>query len=256
MNIKSEIKFKKCLECGVEVKQIGKHLKIHNLSPKDYYDKYLKRIDEGICISIDCNKETKFRRLDEGYPKTCSNSCARKVNHTDPKYAKIISDRFLDMHKNEEYKISNSILRSNLMKERHKDIKFQEMGKRSASETLYKINRSESHIKSRSEIYISKAIEKGVNRAIFYIMKLPSYIKIGICYYEDNLIHFFKRVQRIKPISWEIYVGAIEEVSDFERLIKISYSPTKCTEYFNLDLYEEIKSKIPNTILPYSTLVV
>ena len=48
--------------------------KIHKLEHKDYYDKYLKSENEGICPV--CGKETSFRRITVGYRHHCSVSCS------------------------------------------------------------------------------------------------------------------------------------------------------------------------------------
>jgi len=47
----------------------------HDISKKDYYDKYFKKNHEGHCNT--CNKETKFISMNNGYRSYCSNSCAQ-----------------------------------------------------------------------------------------------------------------------------------------------------------------------------------
>lgn len=47
----------------------------HNVLPKDYYDKYLKIENEGICPV--CGNETPFLNLSKGYQKHCSCKCAQ-----------------------------------------------------------------------------------------------------------------------------------------------------------------------------------
>lgn len=49
------------------------HLKKHKISSKDYYDKYLKKPNEGICKH--CSKPTKFLGIYKGYRSFCSNLC-------------------------------------------------------------------------------------------------------------------------------------------------------------------------------------
>lgn len=60
---------------------LGKHLqKTHGLSKngiKNYYDKYLKKADEGMCY---CGDKTQFLRINLGYSKYCSCSCSSKMN--------------------------------------------------------------------------------------------------------------------------------------------------------------------------------
>ena len=63
-----------CKICGKSFKVIKHHVqKCHNISIKDYYDKYIKDPNEGLC-SI-CGKPTKFN-WPHGYRKYCCAKCA------------------------------------------------------------------------------------------------------------------------------------------------------------------------------------
>lgn len=74
-----------CKECGAEFKAASanrasqmfcKHIRDeHDLSPKDYYDKYLKKEGEGVCKV--CGKPCNFIKLSEGYFETCSRDCTK-----------------------------------------------------------------------------------------------------------------------------------------------------------------------------------
>lgn len=74
----------KCEECGqvfsAESKNkaaqiFQKHIReAHNLQPKDYYDKYIRKPDEGICEN--CGKETNFVKMSLGYNKYCCRECS------------------------------------------------------------------------------------------------------------------------------------------------------------------------------------
>ena len=62
-----------CAICG-KICDIKNHIKEHKLHSKDYYDKYIKLPDEGICKT--CGKLTPYRGLIGGYPQLyCSNKC-------------------------------------------------------------------------------------------------------------------------------------------------------------------------------------
>ena len=64
---------KQCAICG-KICDIKNHIKEHNIKSKDYYDKYIKLPDEGICKT--CGKLTPYRGLIGGYPQLyCSNKC-------------------------------------------------------------------------------------------------------------------------------------------------------------------------------------
>lgn len=68
-----------CKICNKEMKSnqgLVKHIQSsHNIKAKDYYDKYLKQPEEGICPV--CNKETPFLTLGKGYQKHCSTRCSQ-----------------------------------------------------------------------------------------------------------------------------------------------------------------------------------
>ena len=80
----------KCEICKKEYKNkiaLSKHIsKIHNIKSKEYYNRYLKKENEGICY---CGKETKF--ISCGYRKYCSNTCAQNSKEViDKKNRKLI----------------------------------------------------------------------------------------------------------------------------------------------------------------------
>lgn len=67
--------FCKCVICGFEVKNKKgvSHFNLkHNLTSKQYYDRYIKQEHEGFCNQ--CGKETKF--LNWKYQKFCSLKCS------------------------------------------------------------------------------------------------------------------------------------------------------------------------------------
>ena len=66
----------KCEICGKECKDykgLGNHLsKIEKITSQNYYDKYLKKKDEGVCY---CGNNNNFINLNKGYHKFCSTKC-------------------------------------------------------------------------------------------------------------------------------------------------------------------------------------
>lgn len=68
-----------CNICKKEVqsyKGLVKHIQsAHNIPAKDYYDKYMKKPNEGICPT--CKKKTPFLTLGKGYQKYCSIKCSQ-----------------------------------------------------------------------------------------------------------------------------------------------------------------------------------
>ena len=61
-----------CAICG-KICDVKNHIKEHNIQSKDYYDKYIKLPDEGICKT--CGDVTKFISMYCGYRIYCSNKC-------------------------------------------------------------------------------------------------------------------------------------------------------------------------------------
>lgn len=59
----------------ISYRSFWNHIKIHNISIKDYYDKFIKKPNEGICH---CGNITKYYSW--GYNTYCSISCAGKIN--------------------------------------------------------------------------------------------------------------------------------------------------------------------------------
>lgn len=64
-----------CLICGKECKDVRHIISSHSISAKTYYDKFFKKLNEGICPI--CGRETRFKRFSTGYCKACCNSHAQ-----------------------------------------------------------------------------------------------------------------------------------------------------------------------------------
>ena len=52
-------------------------MRSHKISTKEYYNKFIKSLDEGFCKV--CKVETGFENLNKGYRHTCSQKCSRKL---------------------------------------------------------------------------------------------------------------------------------------------------------------------------------
>ncbi len=73
-----------CKICGKRTNRLGMHLRNqHNIfenNHKEYYDKFLKKPNEGYCAV--CGKETAYQSVLIGYKKFCCASCAMKSEET------------------------------------------------------------------------------------------------------------------------------------------------------------------------------
>lgn len=68
-----------CNEQCNKMRALHLHVKRkHNMSSKDYYDKFYKKDDEGICLT--CGKTTDFLHYNRGYNKYCCDKCKRDKN--------------------------------------------------------------------------------------------------------------------------------------------------------------------------------
>lgn len=78
-----------CKECGHDfdnLQKLGTHLITHKMTSKEYYDKYLKKEDEGVCQC--CGNEAKYLNLKDGYNRWCCRRCRYK----DPLFRKTLSN--------------------------------------------------------------------------------------------------------------------------------------------------------------------
>ena len=72
----------KCEICGKEIKDSPKslptHLRSHDITSKEYYDKFIRKEDEGFCIV--CGKEAIFMSVNKGYSDRCRNlECSKTL---------------------------------------------------------------------------------------------------------------------------------------------------------------------------------
>lgn len=68
----------KCNICNEEFsthRQLSWHVKHHGMSNQQYYDMFIKKPNEGYCLT--CNKPTSFISLNLGYHQHCNRACAK-----------------------------------------------------------------------------------------------------------------------------------------------------------------------------------
>jgi hypothetical protein len=110
--MKRVAKLKICKICERETYRLGRHIKDHNISDKDYYDTYINSIRDLKCSNPDCNKEIKFQNINIGYSQFCSTKCSMVVRNQDPVFkAKLVenminigSEKFKDFKDSKHYK--------------------------------------------------------------------------------------------------------------------------------------------------------
>lgn len=117
-------------------KALGIHFSnFHHISALDYYEKFLKKENEGFCIV--CKKQTRFISINIGYKKYCSSTCANldpdirnKIKKT--KLEKYGDENYVNLEKQkqtmiERYGVENSY-QSEEIKEKIKQIKKEKYG--------------------------------------------------------------------------------------------------------------------------------
>ena len=63
-----------CHEPFENLKYLQPHLRKHSISSREYYDKYLRKPEEGLCTV--CGRETTFLSITKGYSRHCSAECS------------------------------------------------------------------------------------------------------------------------------------------------------------------------------------
>jgi endogenous inhibitor of DNA gyrase (YacG/DUF329 family) len=148
--MKMEKKILLCKICGKECKNykaLSNHFRIHKITSKEYYDKFLKEEGEGVCPI--CGKETNYLSLEKGYRKFCSNKCANKGKQYSEETRKKISDAnkgennpMYGKHHSEETKkkISEANKGKHLSEETKKKLSDVHKGKHHSEKTKKKIS--------------------------------------------------------------------------------------------------------------------
>jgi endogenous inhibitor of DNA gyrase (YacG/DUF329 family) len=204
----------KCEICGREFKNfraLAKHLRTHKITSKEYYDRFLKKENEGICPV--CGKETNFKNIRKGYYKFCSHKCvstAQKGKHHSEETKKKMSDaqkgknnHNYGKHLSEEIKkkMSDANKGKHHSEKTRKKISDANKGKHFSEDTRKKISKAKKgkHRSEETKKKISDA-NKGENN--------PSY-KGGISLKE------FKDTHGMEPEEWKKLAQEIRKRDKF-----------------------------------------
>lgn len=110
----------KCLICNKNFIALNNHIKKHNLTTKEYYDRYLKVDNEDRCRV--CGKITRFMGIRYGYTKHCSYKCAN--NDEQEKIKKYTETRMLHQQQTnlKRYGHINQFQRKEIINKNHSEI--------------------------------------------------------------------------------------------------------------------------------------
>ena len=93
LNVVGEYMICEICKKELKLKGISTHIKLHhNMTIQEYYDKYLKQPNDGICVT--CGKPTTFKGLKFGYLTHCCNKCAQLDPKIKEKKAQTCIDRY------------------------------------------------------------------------------------------------------------------------------------------------------------------
>ena len=104
----------KDIECTA-VEFSNRHLRVkHNISPREYYDLYIKEVNEGICS--ECGGDTRYVNISNGYRKYCSNKCSNNSKSVKSKKRNtLISNYGVDVPLKSDV-IRNKVIKTNIDK--------------------------------------------------------------------------------------------------------------------------------------------
>jgi len=114
----------KCEICEREFENyrgLSSHIKRkHIINSKEYYNKYLKKENEGICP--ECGKETNFYRISFGYRKFCSEKCAQNSNETRKKFEETCLKTYGEISPSKNKKVREKTEDTNIKKYGFKNV--------------------------------------------------------------------------------------------------------------------------------------
>lgn len=80
-----------CNKTCKDAHSLAIHVRIHNMSSKQYYDTHLLKPGENVCKT--CGKITKYINLSSGYKKHCNMSCTQHDPEITKKYKESFKKR-------------------------------------------------------------------------------------------------------------------------------------------------------------------
>ena len=191
----------------------------HNLFSKEYYDKYLKKPDEGFCKT--CGKPTRYTRLSTGYKNFCSIQCSRQSDEVlnNIRMGMKNSEHWQKVSKSKEFKkkLSESIKNSDYIK----NVVHTEEYKNRQSKILkqsekFKESRSSKNYRTKISLIASKRAKEGKAKAFYKYNEILFASKWELAYYiwlKDNNINF---KYQLDTIEYEFEGIKKHYVPDFE----------------------------------------
>jgi len=224
----------KCKICNKEIaKKLANHVRVvHNMEPKDYYDKYLKRDDENTICPV-CGKPTKFIKFSIGYSKTCSKKCGDILGKQTAlkKYGKKSLNNFKAQKKTLVEKYGE-----NYFKDRIQKINFKE---------LYEDGSIQRKINETRNKNISKFEQENNCTRIYTLVE-----KYGQGWYHANL-NLRKLFHQNNTFVLNDDIPLIEEYVGLHKYQNASYAEKQVVEYIKSIYSGELIENTKSIITPY-----
>ena len=189
------------------------------ITPQEYYDKYLKKPNEGICPV--CGGQTKFKSFKDGYKIYCSETCLMRTDEMKNKIREGMknSEHWQEVLKSEEYhkNLSNSIKNSKYITEIVKTDEYKERMRNSIKNSeKHKNSLNTKEYKELRSKMSSKMAAEGKLHPIYSYDNIKFMSSPELAYYiwlKDHKIDF---KYQCEPILYEFEGQKKRYVPDFE----------------------------------------
>ncbi|MEA3421726.1 MAG: hypothetical protein U9Q97_08640 [Acidobacteriota bacterium] len=218
----------KCEICGRKFKSfigLSVHIKLaHSVRSKDYYDKYMKTCEEGICPV--CGEKTFFKGLGTGYCVYCSYKCSNNSKKVKNKKKQTCLNNYGVVNPSQSEKIQGKKIQT-CLKNHDAENPFQlKETKKKIIQTNLKIygraHRKQTHIRNYDRWYDTVFIKKQflTKDNVLLINKMNDFFNItsSTCRrHLDNLNIKYKKRATIVPEElavWELYCRLVKQETD------------------------------------------
>lgn len=216
----------KCFVCGKICKDlfsltshINRNKKDHNLTTKEYFDKYLKEATDGICKL--CGKDTKYKGFTTGYNDYCSEKCLMNSEQMKEKIrvGMANSKYYQETLKSDAYHkhLSEGIKNSDYIKDTVKTKEYRDnMSKSVKNSEKFKIaHNTDTYRELRSKI-MTKNIQEGKIACHYKYDDILFFSKPEVAYYIWLKNHNIDFKYQNKTLTYE-FDGKIKTyIPDFE----------------------------------------
>jgi len=226
-----------CKECNKQFKRtsdLSKHIGIFHKDTKEYYDKWIKKENEGICKI--CGNESKFRNLTHGYNNVCNNKkCLSSFKYNNlrngmiKKYGNYASSLIQELKEKQKNTCiikygSKSSLSSEKIRNKIEATNLKKYGVKNVSCNIYIRNKIEAtNLKKYGvkNVFQSEEIKKKI--------KITNIERYGVSYYLE--------LEKIKQQNMFNKYGVLFAQQNKDIHIKQQINSCKIKKYKNSEIY-------------------